>query len=340
MSVNVLLTSAGRRSYIIDYFKQCSGIGKVYASNSLYSIALQRADQFFISPLIYSNDYIKSIISFCKQNDIKIVLSLFDIDLLILSKNYQLFKDEGIELVLAPEKFIRVCNDKWETNNFLNALGIKTPKTFINLEEVICALNENIIQFPIIIKPRWGMASIGIYKANNIEELKVLNQKCIEDIFSSHLKYESSITKEETVIFQELIRGKEYGLDVINDLKGNYVATFAKQKVSMRSGETDMGLTCASKPFIKIGSTISEYSLHHGICSVDCIISNEDIYVIEINCRISGHYPIAHLAGLNYPQLILDWFLGKETNPVNLRFKEGMYVIKDLVPTILRTHNQ
>lgn len=50
--MNVLLTSAGRRSYIVDYFKKVNGIGKVYASNSAYTIALKRADGYFISPLI------------------------------------------------------------------------------------------------------------------------------------------------------------------------------------------------------------------------------------------------------------------------------------------------
>lgn len=47
--MNILLTSAGRRSYIVDYFKEAEGIGKVFASNSTYTIALKRADGYFIS---------------------------------------------------------------------------------------------------------------------------------------------------------------------------------------------------------------------------------------------------------------------------------------------------
>lgn len=57
--------------------------------------------------------------------------------------------------------------------------------------------------------------------------------------------------------------------------------------------------------------------------------------MIEMNCRISGHYPLAYLAGFNYPQLLVDWMNGKETNPELLRFKTELYIIKDLVPTIL-----
>ena len=95
--MNILLTSAGRRAYIVDYFRKCNGIGKVYASNSNYTIALQRADGYFITPLIYDNDYIPSIISYCKRNNITAVLSLFDIDLLVLARHESDFLKNGIK---------------------------------------------------------------------------------------------------------------------------------------------------------------------------------------------------------------------------------------------------
>lgn len=90
--MNVLLTSAGRRSYIVDYLKG-KWNRKVYASNSAYTIALKRADGYFISPLIYNPEYIPSIIKFCKEHEIKVVLSLFDIDLLVLAQNADAFKE-------------------------------------------------------------------------------------------------------------------------------------------------------------------------------------------------------------------------------------------------------
>ena len=72
--INILLTSAGRRAYLVDYFKKANGINKVYASNSDYTIALERADGYFISPLIYSEDYISSIINYCKEKEISAAL--------------------------------------------------------------------------------------------------------------------------------------------------------------------------------------------------------------------------------------------------------------------------
>lgn len=333
--MNILLTSAGRRAYIVDYFKLCNGIDKVYASNSEFSIALKRADGYFISPLIYDGMYIPSLISFCLAQNIKAVLSLFDIDLLVLAKNRDKFEAAGIHLVLAPVNFVEICNDKWQTYNFLLQNNIKTPKTFLSKELVKEAIRNKELSYPIIMKPRWGMASMGIYKVYDDLELDVFSKKCHRDIFNSYLKYESSMTFEEAIIYQEIISGEEYGLDVINDLSGNYIGTFAKQKVSMRSGETDLGRTAESNPFEGVTRILSQKSHHEGILSVDCFRNEKGIFVIEMNCRISGHYPLSHLAGVNYPQLLIDWLNKKTTDQKLLSFTTGLFIVKDLVPTIL-----
>ncbi len=339
-SMNILLTSAGRRAYIVDYFKQCKGIGKVYASNSNYTIALKRADGYFISPLIYSEEYIPALIDFCRQHDIGALLSLFDIDLLVLAKHREVFSQAGIRLILAPADFVEICNDKWRCSQFIHSLGLRAPRTWLHLDEVIQAVAQGEVAYPILMKPRWGMASMGIYVVENESELRVFSEKCRRDIFHSYLKYESGITPDEAIIYQEVIRGEEYGLDVINDLSGNYVATFAKQKVAMRSGETDLGRTCSSLPFEETARKIAAVSGHEGILSVDCFRTEEGIVVLEMNCRISGHYPLSHLAGVNYPQLLLDWLLGKATDPTCLQFEEGLHIIKDLTPTILYARDE
>lgn len=334
--MNILLTSAGRRSYIVDYFKKTRGVDKVYASNSEYSIALQCADGYCITPLIYSSEYIPFLLKFCQDNDIRIVMSLFDIDLLVLARHKKEFKELGIDVIVADEDFIEICNDKWKTYEFLNRNELLTPLTYLHLEDLLEALSKGVVSYPIMIKPRWGMASLGIYQADNEEELRVLTKKCYNDIFKSYLKYESSSTMNEAIIFQEKLEGKEYGLDVLNDLEGNYVASYAKQKVRMRSGETDLGRTVNIEPFKYLTRRIAEESKHCGLLSVDCFITGNGVYVTEMNCRISGHYPIAYLAGFNYPQILVDMIEGKMLNPENLRYLEDVYVAKDLNPMVLR----
>lgn len=339
--MNILLTSVGRRKYIVEYFKTAlHGIGEIHTSNSSYSIAMMSSDGFFISPIVYEDNYIESIITYCKDNNIKAVISLFDIDLYVLAQNEKTFEENSIKLILAPAESVRICNDKWETYQLLSKLGIKTPKTFLSVENVVEAVERNEIQYPLIIKPRWGMGSLSVYKIDDINELYILYKKSKKEVFDSYLKYESSLTKDDSIIIQECIHGDEFGLDVINDLQGNYVKTFAKWKVSMRAGETDIGKTVENTQFEEIAITLSKEIKQLGILSVDCIVQNSIPYVIEMNCRISGHYPISHLAGVDYPGQVVSWLNGDGNNESKLEFEIGLTVTKDLVPVILEQKQQ
>ncbi len=118
--MNILLTSVGRRSYIVEYFKEAIGDqGLVHVSNSNYTIAMDMADKYLITPIIYDDRYIPTILNYCIENNIEAIFSLFDIDLPILSKSRDLFLRNKIRIVLAPEKSVNLCNDKWGTFNFL-----------------------------------------------------------------------------------------------------------------------------------------------------------------------------------------------------------------------------
>lgn len=96
--------------------------------------------------------------------------------------------------------------------------------------------------------------------------------------------------------------GQEYGLDVINDLEGNYQNTIVKQKYAMRSGETDCALTVRWEEADKLGKTLSILLHHIGNLDVDVFKVEEKIYVLEMNARFGGGYPFSHLAGVDLPQ--------------------------------------
>lgn len=334
--MNILITSVGRRSYLVNYFKDSlQGIGKVYASNSVPTIATQEADGFFISPLIYESNYVTSLVDFCIENEINAIISVFDIDLLVLAKSKEYIEKKGILLLLSDEKTVEICNDKWKTYEFLKKNQFQTPTTFKDIDSFKKAESKNLVKFPVIIKPRWGMASMGIYSADNLLELDVLYKKSINDIDKSYLKYESSLTPDKMVLIQEKLNGQEFGIDVISDLYGKYVGCFPKSKIQMRAGETDLGQTVDSTPFEDISRRLVSSLNSKIILSVDCFIHDNEITILEINCRISGHYPISHLAGINLPNQITKWIQGFPTDFSNFNFKKGLYVTKDLVPRIV-----
>ena len=253
--MNILLTSAGRRSYLVKYFKEAlNKKGEVHVSNSTsLSPAFSYADKSVVTPLIHDKSYIAFLLDYCNKNNIKAIIPLFDVDLPVLAQNKKKFKDIGVNVIVSNYEVVDVCNDKYKTYQFFKKYHFNYIKTYLTVEDAKIAINNGYLSFPLIIKPRWGMGSIGIYEADNLEELETFYKKTIKTIKDSYLKYESSVDFGKSVIIQEKINGQEYGLDVINDLNGNYINTIVKKKIAMRAGETDRSKEIKNAELKKIG---------------------------------------------------------------------------------------
>lgn len=76
--MNVLILSCGTRNKIVQYFKQeLEGKGIVIATDcSPYAPALYEADKHYIVPQINDEKYLDAVLSICKENSIKVILSL------------------------------------------------------------------------------------------------------------------------------------------------------------------------------------------------------------------------------------------------------------------------
>lgn len=335
--MNILLTSAGRRTYMIEYFKNAlNGNGLVFAANSKLTYSLKKADDYILTPDIYDKNYIIFLIDYCIEKKINAIISLFDIDLPILSKNRKVFEDMGIKLIVSQEQTISICNDKWKTYQFLCSLGLKQSKTYISIEKCRNDLEEGKIAFPLIIKPRWGMGSIGIYEVETFEEIDVLYKKLLKYIFNTYLCFESRQDINACIVIQQKIAGKEYGLDILNDLNGNYVTTIAKQKLEMRAGETDIAQYVENTPFLDASIAISQSLKHIGNLDVDCFITeSKEICVLEMNCRFGGLYPFSHLSGVDFPAQIVRWLDNLPTDEKLIIPQYNIIACKELLPVIL-----
>ena len=321
---NILLTSVGRRGYLVKYFKEALGnTGKVYVSNSSdISPAFNYADESVVSPLIYDKGYVDFLLRYCKEKNIKAIISLFDIDLPILSKNKQRFKEQGIEVIVSDVEIIDICNDKWKTFNFLKENNFNIVHTYIKLQDAIQDLRKNKIKYPVIVKPRWGMGSISVMEAENEDELRILYKKAINKIKNSYLKYESANNIEEAILIQEKINGKEHGLDVINDLSGKYQTTIVKEKYAMRAGETDCAKVINNDILKKLGEKIRKKLCHIGNMDVDVFLVNNEAYILEMNARFGGGYPFSHMAGVNLPKAIVSWLKNQKLEEDILKVKK------------------
>lgn len=313
--MNILITSTGRRGYMVDYFK--SSMGKeerVFAANSEFTTALKKADGYVITPNIFTDYYIQFVLDYCKENDIQAIISLFDIDLPVLSKHKKVFNDNGIVLLISDFEFTSLCNDKWASYNFLIENGFNTSKSYLSIKEFHEDYENKSIDFPVFIKPRWGMGSIGVFEAQDKEELSVFYKKVKKEILNSYLKFESNFDINHAIIIQEKIKGQEHGLDILNDLNGEFICAVPKVKIAMRAGETDVAQTIINDELLQLAKLLSRKTKHVLNLDVDCFVDGDTISVLEMNPRFGGQYPFSHVSGVNFPKVILDLLKG---NPID-----------------------
>src|SRR5690606_31135847 len=175
IEMNILFTCAGRRNYLINYFKEAlKGEGKVFAADmQLTAPALIDADVAIQVPGIYDENYVTVLLETITSNNIQAIISLNDLELPILSANRELLESTGAKLIVAQEEAINIAFDKWETVKFLEKNGLKSPKTFIDLKEALAAIESGDLSLPLVVKPRWGSASISVDFPETLSELKL-----------------------------------------------------------------------------------------------------------------------------------------------------------------------
>lgn len=321
--MNILFTCAGRRTYLLKYFKEQLGSdGKIVATDmQLSAPALSVADVKIQVPAVYAEDYIERTLDICKDQHIDALISLNDLELPIIAENKTLFEKNGVKVIVSSKEVIDICFDKYLTAQYVESLGLETPKTFINLIKAKEAINYGELRFPLVLKPRWGSGSIGIEFVSSMEELEEVYPMLLKKIKKSILANASQ--GEEYILIQQKIEGQEYGLDVMNDLDGHNRAVSVKKKLAMRSGETDKAQTVDNAKIREIGRILGEKLHHIGNLDVDIFEKNGKYYVLELNPRFGGGFPFSYEAGVNLPKAIIEWLKGNEIDDSILEPKFG-----------------
>ncbi|HHQ4319011.1 TPA: ATP-grasp domain-containing protein [Clostridium perfringens] len=311
--MNILITSCGRRTQLIKYFKnEFKGIGNVVVTDcDELAPALYFADKFYITKRINDTNYINDIIEICKKEEIKGIMSLIDPELSLLAKNKKKFKEIGVELIGSDYETTELCFDKYEFFKFLNENNFKCAKTYISLEDFKKDYNDGKISFPVFIKPRTGSASLGINKVDFMEHLELLYK-----LFPN-------------MIIQEFIPGQEYGVDCYIDLlSSEVISIFAKKKIRMRSGETDKAVSIKNEKLFNVIEELVRKLNLRGTVDIDVFESDGEWIISEINPRFGGGHLLAYKCKENYPKFILN-NLNNDINDKQIgKYKSGVFMIK------------
>ena len=171
--MNVLLTAAGRRSYLVNYFRSAlSGRGKVICANSEATApAMRAADVAITVPRSDRPDYVERILEICDTYKVRLMLSLHDLDLLVLSRHRETIREHGVVPLLPSYPVAQLSLDKWEMKRFLDRHGLETPWTSLDVENALHAVLSRKIAWPLFVKERLGFGSSGVFECQDEADL-------------------------------------------------------------------------------------------------------------------------------------------------------------------------
>lgn len=328
--MNILFTCAGRRTYLLKYFKENLSEGdKVVATDmQLSAPALQVSDVKLQVPAVYDPEYVNITLNICKEHQIDALLSLNDLELPILAENRVRFEEFGVKVIVSNPQVIDIAFDKYKTAQWVESLGLVAPKTYVRLDDAKKALAAGDIEFPLFMKPRWGSGSIGLESIADMEELDIYYNLLMKKIKKTILATAS--VGDEYIMIQEKLTGAEFGLDIMNDLNGKHVAVSVKQKLAMRAGETDKAVTVDLPEVREMGRKIGEALGHIGNLDVDIMQRADGAYcVLELNPRFGGGFPFSYEAGVNMPKAIIQWIKGEDVDLAMLQPEYGRMFSKN-----------
>ncbi|WP_312469057.1 ATP-grasp domain-containing protein [Neobacillus sp.] len=312
--MNILLCSVGRRVKLVEYFKkELQKInGKVVAIDcDPTAAALHHADIYEVVPRIDDPEYIHHVKYLCNKYKIRGVISLIDPELPLLASYKEEFEKEGIQMIVSDKDIVDICYDKDKTYKFLQANKIPSIPTYAGIDRVRADLKKCKINFPLIVKPKNGSASMGIHIVSSIEELKVSHDKLQE------------------YIVQPFITGDELGVDCYIDFHTKKATNiFIKQKLKMRDGETDKSISVKDPVLKQMIEKLIDALKPIGPIDIDCFKSSNGYVISEINPRFGGGYLHAHESGQNFIKNIINNINGNPNRQHESEYAEGTIMVK------------
>jgi carbamoyl-phosphate synthase large subunit len=302
----VLFTCAGQRADVVTAFRE-AGATTIAADLNPLAPALYHADRKLVPPRVDDPDYVPFMARAVLEHDVSLVVPLTDLDQRILAERSA---ELAALVLLPPPATVETTNDKWLAHRFFEAHGIDSPPTW--LPESLPAEPP----FPVLVKPRRGFASKGIYRAEDRAQLEFF------------LRY-----TDVPSMVQRVCDGEEFSIDVFCDLDGRCLGAVPRTMIESKGGESIKGMAIKDWALIEVGRQVAEALELVGPANIQCFRTGDGRHeVTDVNARFGGGFPVHWAAGAGYPELALALARGERPEPRLGAFREGVFMLRPSVP--------
>lgn len=232
-------------------------------------------------------DFADVLLEICRRERIDVVVPTVDVELLPLARRRSGFASARVALVLAHESTLEVCLDKWALHRRCRAVA-RVPDCWL----VEAAFDEHAPALPAIVKPRRGSGSRGVRLAQRREDLRRL-------------------PRDETLLVQEYLPGREYSLDVLAGADGTVRAVVPRARLKVHAGIAVAGRTLHDERLETFGRTVAEAIGLTTVANVQVKVAVDGApALLEVNPRFPGTMALTVAAGVDMPSLAIAEALG------------------------------
>lgn len=228
--------------------------------------------------------------STCKRHEIGLVLPVRNEDARALSGSVQWLGNRGVRVLSSFPGVVCLCLDKYMLAQKFSGI---VPETLLEPRS-----------FPCFAKPRYGSGSRGCGVVSSANEFVTIKNAGAE------------------MVYQPIYGGTEVTVDAFLDSKHKLVQKVYRQRLGVINGQMDRGLTIGSDevkdsdfllgPAIKKVLTSLKFV---GPINMQFLGSGDKFWLLDVNPRFSGGYPLTHAAGADFVELLWQLVTGKKLTP-------------------------
>ncbi|PFN79486.1 hypothetical protein COJ85_30770 [Bacillus sp. AFS076308] len=322
--LNILITGSGSiygSAVIQSLLNSKLNVHLVATDTHSLAIGLHIAHRsYLVPPVKEEQHYLEKVLEILTKEKIHALFIASAQELPFYSQYKALIEHQtGAKVFTNTTKVLSICNDKWNTVNFLKEHNFHFPITIRypeDKEQISSFIQE--VGFPFIAKPRHGKGSEDIHVVKDLSYLKLV------------------LLEKKDMIFQQYLPNdqEEYTVGICCGENGKVLSSIALKRY-LQDGITMVAKSDDFNSITNYCQEIAKALKPYGPCNFQLRLWNGSPYIFEINPRFSSTTGMRALLGVNEPEILLQAeLLGKDIQEINILKSTVIRQYSDtLVPT-------
>ena len=324
-NINILLTAAGSPVFIpicksLKSNKNLIDRGlKIHTCDmNPEAIGLKIADSHFIVPPGNSPYFISKVLSYCKENDIDLLIPAADEELLPLSKNIDKFLDIGCKVLVSDKTVLKsIQNKSYLYNTCYNiGMGDYVP------EFGVCTSSDSFKSFysiisknghKVCVKPAFSHGSRGFRVFKDLPTKSDFFNKKPDPRSITYKNFLEIIEQDKEsfppLLVMEYLPGEEYSVDCLYSSGEFYCVT--RRRDVIKEGICSSGTAIKKDDLIEAAKTLyTSLGINYNANIQFRYDKNNQPKILEINPRVAGTMELCRGAGVDFVSLAVNEILG------------------------------